>query len=95
MVTIRLKGEITADGQLRFEPPKNLPPGDVEITIEIPDAEETFSEDEIADLLNFTPRSGNEVVAAGLTGGWEAKGIDDPVAWVEEQRRKQQESSLL
>jgi hypothetical protein len=91
MVTIRLKGEVTADGQLRFDPPKNLPQGDVEITIEIPDPEATFSEAEIADLLDFTPKSGQEVVASGLTGGWEDKGIDDPVAWFDEQRRKQQE----
>ncbi len=82
MVTIRLKGEVTADGQLRFDPPKNLPPGDVEITIEITGSDETFSEAEIADLMNFTPQSGEAVVAAGLTGGWEDKGIDDPVAWV-------------
>jgi hypothetical protein len=91
MVTIRLKGEITADGQLRFDPPKNLPPGDVEITIEISASDERFSQAEIADLLDFTPKSGAEVVAAGLTGGWEDKGISDPVVWVEEQRRKQQE----
>ena len=33
MVTIHLKGQITDDGELIFDPPKNLPPGEVEITI--------------------------------------------------------------
>jgi hypothetical protein len=90
MVTIRFKGEVTPEGQLVFDTPDNLPPGDVQITLEFSDGE-TFSEDEIQDLLNFTPKSGAEVVAAGLTGGWEHKEISDPVAWVEEQRRKQRE----
>jgi hypothetical protein len=87
MVTIRFTGQVTADGQLHFEPPPNLPPGVVGITIEIPDLAEAFTEDEINDLLTFTPKSGAAIVAAGLTGGWEDMGITDPVAWVEEQRR--------
>lgn len=91
MVTIRLKGEVTPEGELVFDVPKDLPPGEVEITIQMPDASEDFTEDEIADLLTFTPKSGAEVVAAGLTGGWEHMQIDDPVEWVAEQRRKQQE----
>lgn len=91
MVTIRLKGEVTADGQLQCDLPENPPPEDVQITIEIPETSDDFSDDEIAELLNFTPTSGAQVVAAGLTGGWEAKGITDPVTWIEEQRRKQRE----
>jgi hypothetical protein len=91
MVTIHLKGQVTPDGQLKFEVPRNLPPGDVDITLEIPNLDEQFTEDEIKELLTFTPTSGAEVVAAGLIGGWEHKGITDPVEWVEEQRRKQKE----
>ena len=68
MVTIRLKGHVTAEGELVFDQPANLPPGEVEITIEIA---EDFTEDEIHEVLNFTPRSGADVVADGLTGGWE------------------------
>jgi hypothetical protein len=86
MVTIRLTGQVTADGQLHFEPPSNLPPGAVQITIEIPDLAEAFTEAEINDLLTFTPKSGAEIVAAGLAGGWEDLGITDPVAWVEDKR---------
>jgi hypothetical protein len=91
MVTIRLIGQITPDGQLRLDVPHNLPPGEVAITLEFPDFDEAFTEDELKDLLTFTPTSGAEVVAAGLVGGWEHKGITDPVAWVEDLRRKQRE----
>lgn len=94
-MVIHLKGHVTPAGELEFEPPKNLPPGDVNITIEVDEAPNQesldFTDDEIAELLTFTPRSGAEVVAAGLTGVWADKGITDPVEWVEEQRRKQRE----
>lgn len=53
--------------------------------------DEDFTDEEIKELLTFTPKSGKEVVDAGLTGGWEDMGITDSVAWVEEQRRKRQE----
>lgn len=33
MVTIHLTGQVTEDGELVFETPKNLPPGEVQITI--------------------------------------------------------------
>ena len=91
MFTLHLKGQVTLDGQLVFELPEKLPPGDVDITIEIQNADEQFTPEEIKELLTFTPTSGADVVAAGLVGGWEDKGITDPVAWVEEQRRKQRE----
>jgi hypothetical protein len=91
MVTIHLRGRITPDGQLLLDMPENLPPGDVGVTLEIPNVDEQFTEAEIRDLLIFTPTSGAEVVAAGLVGGWEHKGITDSVVWVEEQRRKQKE----
>lgn len=94
MVTIRLKGHVTEAGELVFDPPSDLPPGEVDIVLEIHEAntdELTFTEAEIQDLLTFTPTSGADVIAAGLTGGWQDMGITDPVAWVEEQRRKQRE----
>ncbi len=100
MVTIHLTGHVTDDGELIFNPPKNLPPGEVQITIEAsaeaaePQSDESpleqdFTDEEIKELLTFTPKSGEEVVERGLTGGWKDMGITDPVAWVEEQRRKQ------
>lgn len=94
MVTIHLTGQVTEDGELVFETPKNLPPGTAKITIELP-AEaadnEDFTEEEIRELRAIKPKSGREIVESGLTGGWEHKGITDSVAWVEEQRRKQKE----
>jgi len=95
MVTIHLTGTVTDEGELVFDAPKNLPPGQVQITIEVPsDAsaiEQDFTDEEIKELLTFTPKSGKEIVENGFVGGWEDKGITDPVAWVEEQRRKQRE----
>jgi len=91
MVMIQLKGRVTDSGKLEFDVPVGLPPGDAEITIQINESDETFTPEEIADLLIFTPQSGAEVVAAGLTGTWADEAIDDPVAWVDAQRRKQQE----
>ena len=91
MLTIHLKGQITPDGQLHLDVPENLPPGDVDVTLEIPDLDQQVTEEEIRDLLTFTPTSGAEVVALGLVGGWEDMNITDPVAWVDELRRKQKE----
>jgi hypothetical protein len=91
MVTFHLKGQITDDGQLVFDVPENLPPGDVDIILEIPNVDEQFTEAEIKELLTFTPMSGADIVGAGLAGGWEDMNITDPVAWVDEQRRKQKE----
>lgn len=86
MVTIHLKGHVTPDGQVLFDPPQNLPPGEINITIEVPNLDEQFTEAEIKELMNFTPITGAEIVAAGLTGGWEDMNISDPVAWVEARR---------
>jgi len=38
--------------------------------------------------MKIEPMTGKEIVEAGLLGGWEHLGIEDSVAWVEEQRRK-------
>ncbi|MCA9909960.1 MAG: hypothetical protein KC519_14985 [Anaerolineae bacterium] len=94
MITIRLKGHVTPTGKLEFDPPAQLPPGQVDITLEIHEPtssdQDAFTEAEIQDLLTFEPMSGADVVAAGLTGTWADLDIEDPVAWVEEQRQKQQ-----
>ena len=58
MVTIHLKGQITPDGQLLLDVPENLPPGDINVTLEIPNTDEQFTEEEIKELLTFTPTSG-------------------------------------
>lgn len=94
MMTFHLKGHVTEDGELIFEPPKDLPAGEVEITIEVQreiPLEQDFTDEEIKELLTFIPKSGKEIVESGLAGGWEDKGISDPVAWVDELRRKERE----
>jgi hypothetical protein len=91
MVTIHVKGQVTPEGELLFDAPKDLPPGEVNITIEVPNLDEQFTPEEIQELLTFTPTSGADVVAAGLVGGWEDLNITDPVAFVDELRRKQRE----
>jgi hypothetical protein len=97
MSTIHLDGQITASGELLLELPKDLPSGRVHVTIEVSSPEtleaEDFSEEEVENLLIFTPKTGTEIVAAGLTGAWQDMDITDPVAWVERQRRKQRDAS--
>jgi hypothetical protein len=95
MATIHLTGRVTDEGELVFDAPKNLPPGEVQITIEVSGEaaplEQDFTDEEIKELLTFRPKSGKEIVESGLAGGWEDMGITDSVEWVEEQRRKQWE----
>lgn len=97
MVTIRLTGHITPDGELLMDVPSGLPPGEVQIILELADEatedDEPFTEEEIKDFLTFTPKTGAEIVASGLTGGWEDMGITDSVAWLEAQRKARRERS--
>lgn len=95
MTTLRLTGVITPEGELKVTLPKNMPAGEVEVTIQslaeqspIIAEEEDFTPQEIEELLTFEPTSGADVVAMGLVGGWEDLNIDDPVKFVEEIRRK-------
>jgi hypothetical protein len=99
MIAIHIKGHVTEQGELVFDAPKNLPPGEVDITIQAVTSEqneeliesEIPTPDDLKDLLNFTPKTGKEIVEMGLMGGWEHKGITDSVEWVEEQRKKRRE----
>lgn len=52
------------------------------------DAEE-WTPEELEELLSpGEPLTGREIVARGLAGGWKDMGIEDSVAWLEEQRRE-------
>lgn len=95
---IQLTGHITETGELRIDDlPAGLPPGQVQVTIEVPAHEEIpweerpWTDEEIAAMNQIEPKTGVEIVAAGHTGGWEDYGITDSVEWVEEQRRKRRE----
>lgn len=87
MATIHLQGKITEQGRLEVELPAGLPAGEARVTIEL--APETgWSSEELAQALRIEPMTGAEIVAAGLTGGWEGEGIEDGAEWVDRQRRR-------
>lgn len=96
MTTIHLSGRITEAGQLEVTLPEGLPPGDVEITIQVAAEdqqgdERPWTKEEIREMLTFTPKSGAEILASGVVGSWRDLGIEDSAAWVEDIRRKIQE----
>ncbi len=100
---ITVKGYVTEEGEIRLEHPLEIPPGEVELIIrELKPSQEdnneaeavpTWTDEELDELLrpNPHPLTGAEIVAAGLVGGWEHKGITDGQAWVEEVKRKRKE----
>lgn len=45
-------------------------------------------------ILNRSPMTGAEIVAAGLTGGWADLGIADGAEWVQEQRFSRRSSII-
>jgi hypothetical protein len=81
ITTIRLTEKITENGKLELALPDGLPPGEVQVTLEIEPEATTHS-----DLM-----IGNDIVAAGLTGGWADKEISNGQNWLEKQRRSRAE----
>lgn len=51
-----------------------------------------FTEDEIKEMMTIRPASGHEIVSEGIKSGaigsWADMGIDDPVEWLAQQRKK-------
>ncbi len=96
MTTIHLVGRITENGQLDVELPAGLPPGEAHVTIEIAPAHETWTAQELDELLKAKhPMTGKEIIESGLlVGGLENEGITDSTTWVEEQRRKRSERHI-
>jgi hypothetical protein len=93
MVAIQISGRITPSGKLEAELPPGLPPGDVEIIVQIP-IEETWTDEELEEILRpVAPMTGSQIVEAGLLGGWADQGIGAGAEWVEEQRRKHREQT--
>jgi hypothetical protein len=89
MATIELLGRITEQGRLEIELPVGLPAGEARITIEIPTPD--WTTEEIAEALKVQPRTGAEILAAGLTGGWQEEIAESGAEWVERRRRERQE----
>jgi hypothetical protein len=75
MAIIELTGHVNERGQLEFEQPANLPPGNVRIIIETinPEAEaadDTLWEEQFArsqDVLDFLAKEARDEYYAGLT----------------------------
>lgn len=86
---LELRGRINELGELEIELPGDLPPGDVRVVIE--QLTTTWTDEEIAEATQIKPVTGAEIVASGLTGGWEDMQIGDGTAWIQEQRRKRKE----
>ncbi len=91
MVTIRLKATLTSSGHLDFDLPQDLPDEDFELILDVAHNETPSEESTISEYTRPEPLTGAEIVAQGLTGGWEHMGIEDSVAWLEEQKRKRRE----
>jgi hypothetical protein len=92
MALLTLTGEITADGQLHVTLPQDLPIGKVMVWLSFPPVDSPnlleWTDEALTELLTSRPMTGAEIVAAGLTGGWEHLNITDSVAWVEAQRAR-------
>jgi hypothetical protein len=101
MTILRLTGYVNTDGELRVQLPSNVPPGEVEVAVTLPDtdgAEETpwtpsWTDEEIRQMMQVTPKTGAEIAA--LLDEMEAgfQHITDSAAWVEGQRRSQKAGS--
>lgn len=56
---------------------------------------ETWTDEELAQLLKpQKPLTGKEMVEGGFIGGWEHKQIDDPVAFLEQQRANRRKNKF-
>jgi hypothetical protein len=103
MDVFELDGRINEAGELEVKLPEGVRPGEVKVQIRVAqkEAQETsqpegmYTEEELREFLNFTPKTGAEIVAMiesgelQVGGGWSE--ITDSVAWVEELRRKEWE----
>ncbi len=84
MTMIEIWGHVNDEGRLEFEPPANLPPGDVRITIEPVDiaADEARWDEQFAksqDVLERLSREAHEEDEAGLTEDFDPDDGSDAV----------------
>lgn len=102
MFTLRLTGTITEDGHLKVDLPAGLPPGKVEIQLELDVAPKDlpwelrpFTEEELQEPLTSKRATGTEVIAMReeTDGWWQELDTQDSPEWVEEQHHKEDEIS--
>jgi hypothetical protein len=90
MAIVRIKGILTAEGEIKVDLPENWQPGEIEILI--PSNETVWTDEELAELeelMKPEPVPASEIVMAEEIGSW--SDIEDSVAFVEELRRKRRE----
>jgi hypothetical protein len=86
MERLEVKGRITEHGSLEVDLPPGLPPGDAIVTINL--IHDPIVEDELGSPLTTEPRTGAEIIAAGVIGGWSEEEISDGQSWVDSRRRE-------
>ncbi len=102
MATIELWGRINEAGKLEVDLPDGLPPTEVRVRIdvpadklqEIPWEQRPWTEEELREAITFHPaKSGAEIIEIlnRNSGWWSQQGITDPVHWLDELRRKEEE----
>lgn len=97
MATLRLTGHINTDGKLQVDLPPDVPPGEVEVIINMPEPARanppSWTNEEIQQAVQVDPKTGSEIarMLAEMEPGY--KHITDSATWVEEQRRSQRTAS--
>jgi len=102
-MAIELKAHVGKGGIVTLQLPPEFEDDEVRITVEstrgseatsteeIPWEERPWTKAEIEELLTFKGQTGAEIASAPEVGSWAHLGITDPVAWVEEVRRQEEE----
>src|SRR5262249_46375144 len=100
MTTIELIGNVTENGELRAKVPSTVRPGEVRITLELPEDSSinepsNWTDTELEELLIVQPSTGPEIVEFLNSPEYEAElnhtawaNIADGAFWVEEHRRQ-------
>ena len=101
MAAVQLKVQVSKSWEIIIELPEDFPVGEAQVTVEpvpsgeeIPWGERPWTDEELDELLRSEPLPGSEIVARGLTGGWEDLEIEDSQAWVDAMRRRRKERRL-
>jgi hypothetical protein len=95
---VTIKGYVR-DGRIEVDLPDDVIEGEIEVKVpverdmvSIEEPQPLWTDEELAELIKPDPKTGAEIIALGHTGGWEHKGIEDSVEWVQELRRQRREN---
>jgi hypothetical protein len=93
MVTYHLTGHVSIEGELQVDLPEGVPPGEVDVIITVPAGASAWTDEEIRQMMQVTPKTGAEIAALlqEMEAGYGH--IDDSAAWVEEQRHRQRDDA--